>query len=431
MFGASFRDSHEYGSAEEMARANYEFFLTEGKKRKLARAVFHSCQTLVGKLNEQLAATTNSRLNRKFQTKSHVLLGSNFRTVSTFEFEDESRAISIDESVLWEVAVFVYAISRDEAFGPWLAAWMLYHNAQSAKSPFPMIDVIARKCVERSPVIFDDIVRSCLYCLILHEVGHEYLPLYGADYADLTMDSHVLLSSVRKLCFNPPYGANYTAITGGDGRERILVPDEAWLNEFASDQFAFQATMSMVSDGTIIFENFEKALHHLTIWQHIIQYLSVGNLFRPASDRDTHPSADNRVDVAVFHLERIGIDLFGDWQSGALAILQKGYGKLFSVEFAGHLRHMTERLVVPQPYVYFAGDKIALQGVIDKEDPMPYLQEWLAVKLERSSLEKLVVPLETYGNAVKYGYDLVIKDMAKLIKDIELIRFDNDTGASS
>jgi hypothetical protein len=155
---------------------------------------------------------------------------------------------------------------------------------------------------------------------------------------------------------------------GSDGRNKIFVPDKAWLDEFAADQFALRATMIAVSNGVELkFADFEKAIHHLTLWQFVIKYLYLGNLFRHDQDRSSHPSDHNRVDMLVLQLEPLGLPIFGDWKSGALATMHGQYTKLFSPEFARIHRLMAERVQQPQPIVWSTRNE-SISRLLDKPD---------------------------------------------------------------
>jgi hypothetical protein len=212
---------------------------------------------------------------------------------------------------------------------------------------------------------------------------------------------------------------------GSDGRNKIFVPDKAWLDEFAADQFALRATMIAVSNGVELkFADFEKAIHHLTLWQFVIKYLYLGNLFRHDQDRSSHPSDPNRVDMLVLQLEPLGLPIFGDWKSGALATMHGQYTKLFSPEFARIHRLMAERVQQPQPIVWSTRNE-SISRLLDKPDPIAGLKTALASHEVDRPLEDLLAPLKGLGSKVRYGYENVLADMAEFLYAMN-VRFEND-----
>ena len=427
MFAASYYDRHEYASAREMADANRDYWEKQARANggwDVPLQLLEAAQTIVHKLNEALGASRSGLLHKNFESRAQIVLGRNGRSVSTFSFADGSRVISIDLDLFYEICVLMYGISREESYGAWLAAFMFYHNIQSTNASFPEIEMIFDKCLDRSPRIFEDIMRSCLYCLILHELGHEYSAQCGTGHAALTAEIPHDAAKYRTLCINPPHGPKYTIFLGGDGKERVYVPEASWMEEFAADQFAMQSTMEMVSAGAVTFSSFEKTIHHVALWQFVIFYLGAGNLFRHDQNRGTHPTAHNRVDLMVFHLDPVGVALFGDWRSSALSIFQQRYTHLFSPLFAGLHRMLCERVQAIQPVAYISGDGV-LSNLTDKPDPFPLLRALLHAELLARPFEAWSEPLEELAGGMKYGYDHVISDMASFLREMNF-RFEND-----
>jgi hypothetical protein len=230
----------------------------------------------------------------------------------------------------------------------------------------------------------------------------------------------------RKLCLSPPLGPEYLVGRGPDGRERIFVRSAEWIEEFAADQFAFQATMIMVSNGsTLSFSDFEKAIHHLALWQFVIFYLGTGNMFRHDQDRESHPSSHNRVDLMVFHLEPLGVPLFGDWRSDALTTLHQQYARLFSPEFAQCHRLLGERVQHIQPFIWSSNKEPSDVVLLDKPDAIAILRIILSSDRLSRPLEELLEPLKDIGSSVRYGHQTVIADMAGVLRQLNF-RFEND-----
>jgi hypothetical protein len=425
MFEASHHDRHDFNSAREMADANRRF-LSElaTPEADVFHQILEGAQRIVPEFNQALKGPSNRLLNSKFESRAYILLGNNSRSVSTFTFADGSRAISVDINILQELSVLIFGLSRAEEYGSWLAAWLLYHNIQSSNSAFPSIEALFLRCLSRAPSIFNDIIRSCLFYLTFHEIGHEYSAQFGVDYANLTTDAEYG-EAISELCPNPPHGPVYSLLVGSDGRDRIFVPGKAWLEEFAADQFAMRATMIAVSDGVELkFSDFEKTIHHLMLWQFVIKYLYLGNLFRHDQDRESHPSDHNRIDMLLLQLEPLGVPIFGDWKSHALVILQEQYTKLFSPEFAQIHRLMAERVQQPQPIVWSTRDE-PIAGMLDKPDPIAALKAALASKWLDRPLDDLLAPLKELGSKVRYGHQRVLADMANFLHAMEC-RFETD-----
>jgi hypothetical protein len=164
-------------------------------------------------------------------------------------------------------------------------------------------------------------------------------------------------------------------------------------------------------------------VHRVAAWLFVLFYLYVGNLFRNRDDR-THPSFHNRADLLVFHLDPIGVALFGDWRSSALTILLQRYEYLVSPQFARLHRMLGERVQIPQPVAHVSPDRI-ISELFDKPNPILALTRLLRSGLIEEPLESWREPLETVAASVKYGYDAVITDMAGFLRTMNL-RFEND-----
>ena len=426
-FSTSSYDCHEYGSATEMAEANHKYLKKRAEREDAFRLdlhVFENTQRIIEGLNQAIDGPRNPLLNRRFRSEARILLGSNARSVTTFAFPDGSRAVSVDADLLYEVATLIFAMSREAEYGPLLGACILYNNVTAASAGFPMIREIALKCHEQSPRIFNHIVRSCLYMLVFHEVGHEYGDELGVQGAGVTGTNPSVGMKYRDVCYNPPHGPKYFALLGDDGRERVYVPDPDWIEEFAADLFAVKATLTTVSAASPSFADFEKTIHHLAVWQFVLWYFYAGNVYRDDPGRSTHPSAHNRVDLMIFHLDLIGVELFGDWRSGALTILQQQYLRLFSPAFAQAYRVLGECAIAVQPRVKM-GRRVGKVELLDKPKLMPMLQHIMEVDLGRKPLEAWAQSLKWLSSRIKYGYDEVLTIMATVIRDMNF-RFDEN-----
>src|ERR1041384_7178580 len=188
-FSISSHHRHGYPSATEMATSNREYLRQQAEREKacwIDLQIFDNTQRVVQAFNEAMAGPRNALLNPRFRSRSRILFGSNARAITTFVFADDSRAIALDSDLLYEVVTLIFALSREAEYGSLLAVFILYNNITSANAGFPLIRKIAIKSFEQSPAIFNDILRSCLYLLVFHEVWHEYIDEFGVREAQVT-----------------------------------------------------------------------------------------------------------------------------------------------------------------------------------------------------------------------------------------------------
>jgi len=426
-FSASSHNRHEYCSAAAMAAANHTYLKERAKQDKVSwldLQVFESTQRIVEALNKAIAQARNPLLDR-FSSSAYVLLGTNARSVTTFAFDDGSRAISLDRDLIYEIATLIFAMSREAEYGALLGACILYNNITASNTGFPMIREIALKCFEQSPSSFNDIVRSCLYLLVFHEVGHEYIDEFGVHEAFVTATDPSVGTKYRTVCYNPPHGPKYSILLGEDNKERVYTPEPDWIEEFAADLFAVKAALLSVSGGSPSFVDFEKTIHHLALWQFVLWYSYVGNIYRDDPDRSTHPSAHNRVDLMLYHVDSIGVELYGDWRSSALTILQQRYVRLFSPAFTQAHLALGNRAIAIQPLVQITGRQVGEVKILDKPKLIHALQLMMELDLIQKPLEEWAHPLKDLSLQIKYGYDKVLASMAAAIRGMSL-RFDEE-----
>lgn len=121
----------------------------------------------------------------------------------------------------------------------------------------------------------------------------------------------------------------------------------------------------------------------------------------------------------IFHLDSIGVELFGDWKSSALTILQQRYAHLFSPKFARAHRALGERVIAIQSFVLVFSDGDAHSALFDKPKLMPALRLMIEADLIQMPLTTWARPLKDLATMFKQGYEEVLSEMAVVIAEMK------------